>query len=73
MGFIKKLFRFSGKDKKIGNKNPNVSEKYPRNEKATKLLECGGFFSALLKANRYIAKSDYVTQYKKYDSVIYSF
>jgi DNA helicase-4 len=70
MGLLDRLLGFSKHEKPLVKKNPEVSHAQPRNENAVKLLACGGFFGSLLKADRYVAKSEYLQKHKDFASVI---
>ncbi len=69
MGFLDRILGYA-RLRENTKKNPSESVPQPRNENATKLLECGGFFAMLLDKNGYIARSEYLSQVDQYSSVI---
>ena len=70
MGLLSKLFEYSQKWDDYKKKAFSTFSNEPRNKNAEKLLECGGFFSSILKSDKYIARSEYMEKWKEYASVI---
>ena len=58
MGLFDRLF---GNRKKNNDNNSVLEQSVPVNENAVRLLECGDFIDEILKSNKYIARSEYIT------------
>ena len=70
MGLLDRLFGY--KKIQLNNKTDNLARKgaLPLDENAQLMLECGEFIDSVMRADRYIAKSDYVNRIAKYSSAI---
>ena len=70
MGLIDRLFGYRKVQQNTNRKSPMVAQDRPKNENAVRVLECGAFINSLLKADSYIARSDYSQKTKEYSSDI---
>lgn len=71
MGIFWTLFGNKWKKSKIEKINHiDSGQDAPRNENVVKLQELGAFINSLMKSDRYVAKSDYLTKMKEYEGTI---
>ena len=65
MGLLDRLFGYRKVQQNTNRKSPMTAQDRPRNENAIRVLECGKFINFLLKADSYIARSDYSQRIKE--------
>ena len=70
MGLFDRLFGYRKVQQNTNRKSPMATQDQTRNENAIRVLECGKFINSLLKADSYIARSDYSQKIKEYSSDI---
>jgi len=70
MGLFERLFGYRKVQQNTKYKSPMASQDRPQNENAIRVLECGNYINSLLKADSYIARSDYSKKIKEYSSDI---
>lgn len=70
MGLIDRLFGYRKVQQNTNRKSPMAAQDRPKNENAIRVLECGAFINSLLKADSYVARSDYSQKTKEYSSDI---
>lgn len=71
MGFFDKIFGYKKSQEYTAKINPEGTKApEPQNEKVVMLLELRAFLDSLMKADKYIARSDYVEKAKEYSTVV---
>ncbi len=67
MGFLERLFGYIKTQPNTNKTHPVSSLERPKNENAVRILECGKYIKSLQAADRYIARSEYENEIKKYE------
>lgn len=70
MGLFDRLLVYRKGQQNTKQKSPTASNIQSKNENAIRVLECGEFIKSLLKADSYIARSDYSSKTNDYASDI---
>lgn len=67
MGLLERLFGYIKTQPNTNKTHPVSSQERPKNENAVRILECGKYIKSLQAADRYIARSEYENEIKKYE------